>query len=66
MQVQMASSKSRVDRYRLSATDDNLRDSARVVRDPEAVGHNAQRRLHAIQTLFQLSYNPAVCAQSEL
>ncbi len=54
------------DRYRLSVTDDNLRDSGRVMRDPEAVGHNARRRLFAIQTLFQLSYSPQIVAQSEL
>jgi hypothetical protein len=45
-------------RYRLSITDDNLGHSARVMRDRGAVGHNAQRRLHAIQTLSQLSYSP--------
>ena len=46
--------------YRLSATDDNLRRFAQPVRDRGAVGHSAQRRLHAIQTLSQLSYSPTV------
>jgi hypothetical protein len=53
-------------RYRLSLTDDNLGAFARLDRDRGAAGHNAQRRLHAIQTLSQLSYSPTVCAQSEL
>ncbi len=47
-------------RHRLSAIDDNLGHSARVVLDRGAGGHNAQRRLHAIQTLSQLSYSPTV------
>jgi hypothetical protein len=44
----------------LSHTDDNLGRSARLDRDRGAVGHNAQRRLHAIQTVSQLSYSPTV------
>ena len=45
-------------RYRLFARDANLARFARLDRDRGAVGHNAQRRLHAMQTLFQLSYSP--------
>ena len=47
-------------RYRLSTTDDNLTRHAQLNRDRGAVGHSAQRRLHAIQTLSQLSYSPTV------
>ena len=47
-------------RYRLSATDDNLGNFARLDRDRGADGHSAQRHLHAIQTLSQLSYSPTV------
>ena len=47
-------------RYRLSATDDNLGHFAQLDRDRGAGGHSAQRRLHAIQTLSQLSYSPTV------
>jgi hypothetical protein len=47
-------------RYRLSAIADNLGRFARFDRDRGAVGHCAQRRLHAIQTLSQLSYSPTV------
>ena len=47
-------------RYRLSATDDNLARFAQLDRDRGADGHSAQRRLHAIQTLSQLSYSPTV------
>ena len=43
------------DRNRLCAADDILGHSARDVRDRGAVGYCAQRRLHAIQTLSQLS-----------
>ena len=35
-------------RHRVSATDDNLGRFARLDRDRGAVGHNAQRRLHAM------------------
>ena len=48
------------DRYRLFSADDNLGHSARLDRDRGAVGHCAQRRLHAMQTLSQPSYSPTV------
>ena len=61
MRIQTADRSYRLSgRYRLSAIDDNLGRFARFDRDRGAVGHNAQRRLHAIQTLSQLSYSPTV------